>query len=121
MSLTNLLNNKQLKKFKKELPKVFPVWKAMFKNGECEFQSTNHNEQDLKRKGIYFARNCPKSRLGIPYKPGFHVFLTKKEAEKYGIDMEIIEFRARQTWVTGVGKTTYQHIQSIVISRIEVI
>lgn len=131
MCLEDILTKKELKEFKKGLPDVFPVWKAMLRDGRCEFNpgtdvkigGVNKNEQELKKKGVYFARNCPKRRMSIRgmYKPGFHAFLSREDAERYESwwAKTIQAFQAKKTWIRAVGTTEKEGIRAVVLSRIE--
>jgi hypothetical protein len=139
MCLTNLMNEKQLKKFKRTLPFQFSVWKVMRRKGIGEFaldryaKKVNSNEVELIEPGIYYARNCPAQRLPITYKPGFHVFLNGEDAKVYARDFGVIqEFSAKRSWIKQAGQSDNKQYKQpswikqagqqpcLVLSRIEV-
>ena len=78
MCLSELECPKEVKEFKKTLPVEFDVWKVVYG------KRTEYHQKDepiLKEKGVYKAEFFGAHRARLRYKPGFHAFFTKKDAE----------------------------------------
>ncbi len=128
MCLENLMDAKELAKFKKSLPKEFPIWKCVRENGILEF--ADMQEPTLHKTGVYKAEHHPKCRIPLcgKYQPGFHGFLKKHIASRYCKDVYYApgtesvmmpkKFFAKREWITVVGDC--YRLRSLVLSHIEV-
>lgn len=129
MCLGNLASKKELIKFKKTLPKEFDVFKVMNLDGLPEYWQKG--EAKLQKKGVYKARcRIANRRICKDYKPGFHVFLTKQNAEHYKhihslATSKIKRFQAKRSWITAKGGTSGYNfsrcVPCIVLSKIKVV
>ena len=122
MCLDTRMNEKEKKRYIRNLPKEFFVYKVMYPNGETEYG--RYGKKLYKRRTIYKAEYSPERKRRIIYNPGFHVFRTKKAAldyhsalNKWGMGLIIRKFKAKKEWVTEVGK--YTGIRTLVLSHIE--
>ena len=103
---------KSIKARVRKLPKLFPVWKVM------SYQNKDYNLYDPFgkspiRDGINKAERLQDRRMEIPYAPGFHSFLRKKDALSRIEEEEkqVRKFWARKAWITesGIGTESFLH------------
>lgn len=125
MCLENLMDAKALAKFKRSLPKEFPVYKNVCRDGSPQF-ATAKCEVSLVEPGVYKAGNHRGERTPLrgKYKPGYHAFLSRTHAYRYS-SKPTKRFFAKRAWLTAVGnpcsfdQSKRKHL-CIVLSHIEV-
>ena len=137
MCLVNLMTEAELKKFKRTLPKEFPVWSVMRSRGVGLFswypmdRGDQNNEPRLSRQGIYKAgKYGDRKKLCKGYVPGFHVFMSEEDARVYQSHWKYLggtiqRFMAKRLWIIAAGSpdgyfSAYFKKPCIVLSHIEV-
>lgn len=112
-------------KLKKSLPKWFPVWKIVRRNGKPQYGG-----ECLKKGKVHIAKKAPSRRMQITYRPGFHAFVNKKEAlvasklnnssSSWRPGGILREYWSRPEWITksGYSDTTYANARTVVLKKI---
>ena len=125
MCLGNLKSRKEVAEYRRKQPKEFVVWKLMDDSVKMETLFRESREPLLAVPGkIYKAKSFPIHRARLTYKPGFHVFRTKKHATTYRRKgfwrhrSKLVKFKARPEWITEIGKA--EGILCLVLSHIKV-
>lgn len=97
-----------VKKEKKKLPDSFIGYRRVSKTSnsyfEPLFRSYQFQEPNSARIGIHTAGNFSEKRVQLTYKPGFHIFKTKKGALRYVCSGVIQKVKIRKKNIINIGQ-----------------
>lgn len=105
MCIVNRLSGKERKALLAKKPKILKVWKVISGDGSSRYSTVG--ACSLMSPKIHEAQIEPAHKAVISYKPGFHVYLVRRTAEKSlikGFTYKVQEFYIRKSWVTQIGK-----------------
>ena len=125
------IDNKEIKRKVSKLPKIFPVWKVMFSSEHPYQTEYDYAGLSLLKDGINIAENDKGTYSGfsvrtdigprahIPYTPGFHAYIRKKDVMNC-CSWRTRKFWAKKEWVTTVGfaNNTVINKPCVVLSKI---
>ena len=113
MCIVNRMTRQKFTEYKKTLPDEFTVYRLMVVmfDGDLVGIFCGDKRDVTGQPGLHEARNLLLDKIPITYKPGFHVYKTKKGAEQYTqfatktwrCNIQIVKAKAKRTWVTKAG------------------
>lgn len=123
MCLTNI-NKEEEAAIIKKLSANFPCWKILKSKGGRTWYHQN-GEQLLTRGKIHKAKRCGKHRAYSTYKPGFHAYISYKDAVitfnymSPATNIYIVKFWAKKADIIKVGEDScYPKIIAVAVNRI---
>ena len=112
MCIKNRLTKKQRDKAIAKKPDIIKVWKVISCSGQSHYFS--RTSPCLSIEKIHHARNEPSRKAAIPYKPGFHCYLTRRTARQHNPGLLVRPFYIKKEWIMEIGKyhlgRTFNHI-----------